>query len=349
MSKQQTLLELEAELKKLISTEMGRRSFLTALPLLMTACATSGQTRYREGDNRGQATSMTVGDEVRMTAEVLPKMKQEYPVIPNPELQRYISNLGTRIAIKNGLQGNPYNYNFSVVDVGYVNAFALPAGTVFITAPLIAMADSEAELAGVVGHEIGHIQARHTAERMHAQNKSKGKSLLLSLGTGLLGAAAGYGLGQVVCRRSSRAEEKACLNKTLQLGAVAGFSGGLLIQQFGFMANSREDEMEADRISFNTAFKAGYHKDYVGKFYDKLLVMNQQSHGKQQQDVVSVALADVMSTHPPSINRVNQMKQMASTVQNPAGTKISTKSFERAKSIAKQYAARAQSAAKARS
>lgn len=346
INKQQTLLELEAELKKLISTQMGRRHFLAALPLLMTACATTEQTRYREGDNSGQATDMSVGDEIRMTAEVLPKMKQEYPVIPNQELQRYISNLGTQIAIKNGLQGKPYNYNFSVVDVGYVNAFALPAGTVFITAPLIAMADTEAELAGVVGHEIGHIQARHTAERMHVQKKSQGKSLLFSLGAGLLGAAAGYGLGQVVCRRSNRAEEKACMQRTLQLGSMAGFSGGLLIKQFGFMANSREDEMEADRISFNTAFKAGYHKDYVGKFYDKLLVMNQQSKSQQQQSIVNVALADVMSTHPPSINRVNQMKQMARSVQNPTGTRISTRSFERAKSIAKQYAERSQAAAK---
>lgn len=56
------------------------------------------------------------------------------------------------------LQDNPYSYNFTVVDTPDINAFAMPAGTIFVTAPFIALADNEAELAGVVSHEIGHVE-----------------------------------------------------------------------------------------------------------------------------------------------------------------------------------------------
>ena len=94
-------------------------------------------------------------------------------------MQRYVANLGNNVIRANGLHKNPYQYNFSVVDVPYINAFALPAGTVFITAPLIAAAKTEAELVGVIGHEVGHIQARHTAERMHKAQASQKKVLAL--------------------------------------------------------------------------------------------------------------------------------------------------------------------------
>ncbi len=77
------------------------------------------------------------------------------------------------------LRGNPDNYHVTVVDVATVNAFALPAGQVFVTAPLIALAASEAELAGVIGHEVGHVMARHTAERMYVREKEQNKIRLL--------------------------------------------------------------------------------------------------------------------------------------------------------------------------
>lgn len=174
--------ELEKSLKELVSTSSGRRSFIKAMPLLLAACATGPKTRYREGDNSGQAAGLTVAEEQRMTKEVLPKMRKDYPPLRDPQMQSYIRNLGNRIVRANNLGGNPYNYNFSVVDVNYVNAFALPAGTVMVTTPLIAMAESEAELAGVVGHEIGHVKARHSAERMFAAKQAQKKSWLYALG-----------------------------------------------------------------------------------------------------------------------------------------------------------------------
>ena len=324
---------LEKTLIKWTSTSFGRRQFLAYSSLLLASCASTEQTRTREGDNSGQQTEMTVNDEKKMTQEVLPEMRKQYPPLNNSYLQNYVGGIGRRLTAANGLEGNPYHYTFTVVDVDYVNAFALPAGTIFVTTPLIAMAESEAELAGVIGHEIGHVKARHTAERIEAQKKAEGKSWLLGAGGGILGGVLGYGAGKLLCQQG----DNECMTKATLYGAAAGVGGGLLIQKFKFMANSREDEMEADRIGFRTSVQAGYDKDSVGRFYSKLLQMEKQS--KQGQGGVMASLADAMSTHPPSQERVNQMSQMAQQ-QTPNPKAISnTTAFDQAKQLSRQIAA----------
>lgn len=331
----QPLQDLENFLQEWTSTSKGRREFLALLPLLVAGCATGSKTRYREGDNSGQESKLTPEQEAQMTREVLPKMKKEYPPIPDSSLQNYVSQLGNRVVAANGLGGNPYRYHFTVVDVPYVNAFALPAGTVFVTAPLMEMAGSEAELAGVIGHEIGHIQARHTAERMAAAEKAQSKGWLYAIGGGVVGAAAGYGLGKLACPP----RDAGCRAKALQLGAAAGVGGGLLIQKFAFMANSREDEMEADRIGFRTAVNAGFDKDQVGLFYEKLLAMEQQA--KKKNVPVLSSLQDAMSTHPPSKERVIQMREMAGSQPKNPKSITSSGAFDQAKLKASAYARRA--------
>jgi beta-barrel assembly-enhancing protease len=319
---------LQGELNKMTATRRGRRVFLKSLPFLLAGCSTAPKNadRHREGDNTGQETRLTFEDEKRMTEEYLPQMKKEYPAHRNGEVQRYIENLGQKVVRANGLHQNPYQYNFTVCDVKNVNAFALPAGTVFVTAPLIAMSESEAELAGVIGHEIGHIQARHTAERLELAEKEKGKSLLFGIGGAILGGAAGVGLSRVLCSR----EDRECMRRIALYGAAAGAGGGLLIQKFGFMANSREDEMEADRIGFKTSLMAGYDKDHVGRFYNRLLEMERQY--QQNQNALLAPLTDAMSTHPPSRERVLQMEQMAREATTPKGV-VSSKDFERVRGL----------------
>lgn len=330
-------IELEKALQELTSTHMGRRLFLQAVPLLMAAaCATkSNKERLREGDNRGQKTSLTPADELKLTQEVLPKMRKDYPAIQNNELQEYVTRIGQRIVRANNLHANPYTYNFTAVDVNYVNAFALPAGTVMVTAPLITMAETEAELAGVIGHEIGHIKARHTAERMEAAKQAEKKTWLYGAVGGVLGGAAGFGLGKLLCKP----KDNECLQKAALYGAAAGAGGGLLIQKYAFMANSREDEMEADRIGFRTTVTAGYHRDHVGTFYSKLLEMEKKAKGEGNKLMASIT--DAMSTHPPSENRVKQMKEMASVEPLKTGAIISTKEFEKMKAIATNYGKKA--------
>lgn len=325
----QALVELEILLKQWTETTMGRRTFLASIPVLMAACSTT-QHRQREGNLTGNETSLSFEDERRMTQEVMPQMKKDYPAIENPFLQNYMSGLGGRIVRANGLEGNPYHYNFTVVGVPYVNAFALPAGTVFVTAPLIAMAETEAELAGVVGHEVGHVKARHTAQRMEKAKREESSSWKYAAGGGVLGGLAGFGLGKLLCPP----QDNTCLAKATVIGAAAGAGGGLLVQKYAFMANSREDEMEADRVGFRTSVRAGYDKDHVGTFYSKLLAMERQA--KQNSVPVLGSLQDAMSTHPPSQERVNQMQTMAAQEPKKAAA-ISSKDFDQAKKLAQEW------------
>lgn len=329
MKKDVVLSDFEEILKQFTETPSGRRLFLASIPLLLASCASTGS-RFREGSNAGQASALTVEEEQKMTQQVLPEMKKDYPKLQDSQVQSYVSQLGRRIATSSQLEGNPYSYNFTVVDVGMVNAFALPAGTVFVTAPLIAMADSEAELAGVIGHEIGHIQARHTAERIYQTQRTN--NTWYAVGGGLLGGVLGYGAGKMLCKP----KDKKCLQNAALLGAGAGAGGVLLIQKYRFMANSREDEMEADRVGFRTSVRAGYDPVHVGLFYEKLLKMEEK--GKSGANPVMASLADAMSTHPPSKERVQQMRELAQA--NPKQGIITSESFnqirEKARLIAKK-------------
>lgn len=287
--------------------------FLLLVIMSLISCATTSN-RHREGDNTGQETEITVEDEKKMTEEVLPKMREDYPPVKDQKLQKYITELGNKLTQASNLEGNPYNYNFTVVDVDYVNAFALPAGTVFVTMPLIEMTENEAELAGVIGHEIGHVQARHTAERMDKAKGATGRSILYTVGGGIVGAAAGLGTGALICNKG----DFSCYAKATSAGAAIGAGGSLLIQKYTFMKNSREDELEADRIGFRVATKAGYSSEHVGKFYEKLLQIEKEQ--KKKKSNILAALSDAMSTHPPSEERVKQMNEMAvahSKKENP--------------------------------
>lgn len=294
---------------------------------LIISCAPTNSSRYREGSNVGQETGMTVQDEQRLTEEALPKMLKDYPPAKDQELQKYVSRLGMKIVHANKLEGNPYNYDFSVVDVADINAFAMPAGKIFVTAPLIAMASNEAELAGVISHEIGHVVARHSAERMYAMEKSQNKTWLYAAGGAVVGAAVGYGVGRMLCDKG----DTSCQAKAALLGGVVGGGGGLLAQKYTFLVNSREDEMEADRIGFKYAVGAGYDKNQIGKFYEKLLE-TEKSASKSGNAVVK-SLSDAMSTHPPSEERVKQMNELAANSPAKNGLE-NTPDFNRAKQIA---------------
>lgn len=285
------------------------RLILLSLAVIIS-CAPASSSRYREGSNVGQETRLTVQDERRLTEEALPKMIKDYPPAKNQELQKYVSGLGMKIVKANNLEGNPYSYDFTVVDVADVNAFAMPAGKIFVTAPLIALASSEAELAGVISHEIGHVVARHSAERMYAMEKAQNKTWIYAGGGAVVGAAIGYGVGRMICDK----DDTNCLAKAALLGGVAGGGGGLLAQKYTFLVNSREDEMEADRIGFRYAVGAGYDKGQVGKFYEKLL--ETEKNARKGGNVVLSSLSDAMSTHPPSEERVKQMNELA--VNSPA-------------------------------
>jgi predicted Zn-dependent protease len=290
--------------------------------------------RYREGDNAGQKVDLTVDQEKQLTKEALAEMKKDYPPVQNRELQEYIEELGQKIVRANNLNNKPYTYHFTAVDSAQVNAFALPAGYVYITAPIIAMADTEAEIAGVLGHEIGHVVARHTAERMYVAKQEQSKTYLF----GGIGAAIGAGVGYLAQKKLCAPDDLACKAKVVGGGAAVGGLGGLMIQKYGFMKNSQEDELESDRVGFRYAVKTNYDKQYVGDFYEKLMAMEKQS--KKGQNALMSSFGDAMSSHPPSKARVKQAQEMQSLIKEN-GSIGSTAEFQRMKKIAQEIVKKA--------
>lgn len=137
--------------------------------------------------------------------------------------QAYVSNLGKRLAAKSERPQLPWT--FTVVDDPQVNAFALPGGFIFITRGILTHMGSEAELAGVLGHEIGHVTARHSATQM---SRAQLAQLGLGLGTVLRPDLAQYA------------------------GAVSTGLGLL------FLKYSRDDESEADKLGFRYSIRGGY-------------------------------------------------------------------------------------------
>jgi predicted Zn-dependent protease len=303
--------------------------FVISLSML-TGCSTRKTSdRYREGDNRGQNSELTVEQEKQLTKEALVEMKKDFPPVKNQELQNYIERLGQKIVRANNLHNHPYTYSFTCVDSPQVNAFALPAGSVFITTPIIAMADSEAEIAGVLGHEIGHVVARHTAERMYVAKQEQKKTILFGGVGAALGGAAGYFLGKKLCQEG----DTACQAKITLYGAGGGAVAGIMVQKYGFMKNSQEDELESDRVGFRYAVNTNYDKNNVGDFYQKLFTLEQQS--KKNQNGLMSSLSDAMSSHPPSKDRIRQAEEMKELIK-VNGKTTTTSEFFRMKKLAQE-------------
>jgi predicted Zn-dependent protease len=172
-------------------------------------------------------TERTVMDEAGEVAEGAKAHQQvlaEYTALANPRLQTYVNGVGQRLAAQS--HRAQLKWTFTVLDSPEVNAFALPGGYVYITRGIMAFLDSEAELAGVIGHEIGHVTARHGAQRAtRQQNAGLGVLAAAVLGVALEGAGvrgaadlamqAGQGVAAGYVARYSRDQE----SQADQLGA----------------------------------------------------------------------------------------------------------------------------------
>ena len=127
----------------------------------LAACATNPVTGRRE------VSFMSEAQEISIANEADPQIKAEMGVYNDPELQQYVSELGWQMAKISERANLPWR--FTVVDVPVVNAFAVPGGGIYITRGILPFLNSEAELAGVMGHEIGHVTARHSAQQYTRQ------------------------------------------------------------------------------------------------------------------------------------------------------------------------------------
>jgi len=199
-------------------TRAARGSLLSLVLLgLISGCATNPATGER------MFTLVSESQEIQMGREAAPQITASMGSVPDPELQSYVSDMGLGMAARSERPSLPWE--FTVLDDPLVNAFALPGGYIFVTRGILAYMRSEAELAGVLGHEIGHVTARHSVSQISRQQ-------LLDLGTGV---------GMI-------------LSPTVRANAaLLGQSLQLVTLKFG-----RDAEMESDDLGLRYMTGLGY-------------------------------------------------------------------------------------------
>ncbi len=152
---------------------MKARTKLLAAMLVLAACAVNPATGRRE------LSLVSESQEIQMGREADPQIAASFGLVEDAGLQAYVSGLGLRLAALSERPSLPWS--FKVVDDPIVNAFALPGGFIYVSRGILARFDSEAELAGVLGHEIGHVTARHSASQMSRQQLQQ-----IGLGVGMV-------------------------------------------------------------------------------------------------------------------------------------------------------------------
>ena len=206
---------------------MGRGRLVIALVIALMAIVTYfGSTSDNPLTGEKQRVAMTPEQEIALGYKSAPQMAAQMGGLSQNEKARaLVHQVGEKLVAGSFAAKSPYKFSFHVLaDQRTVNAFALPGGPIFITEGLLRLLKSEAELAGVLGHEIAHVIARHSSERLAKQQLTQG----------LLGALV-VGSGDYT---------------TAQIGQVVG---SMINMSYG-----REDELESDRYGVRIMLEAGY-------------------------------------------------------------------------------------------
>jgi predicted Zn-dependent protease len=204
-------------------------SLLIGMIGLIIACATNPVTGKKE------FMLVTESDEIQMGAAYDPQITSSYGLYDNPEVADYIESIGQQMV---KLSHRPeLQFHFRLLDTPVINAFAVPGGYVYITRGILAYLNNEAELAGVIGHEIGHITARHSAKQISTQQVAQ-----IGLGAGMI------------------------LSEDFRKFAGLAQAGvGMLFLRF-----SRDNERQSDDLGVEYSTKAGYDSREMANFFTTL-------------------------------------------------------------------------------
>jgi Zn-dependent protease with chaperone function len=180
--------------------------------------------------------------EIDLGQEAAQKVRAEHPPIQNAVLQRYVQTVGARLADTTEARQSEFPFTFTVIADPSVNAFALPGGPMFIHSGLIQSVDNEAQLAGVMAHEMSHVILRHGTQQASKAN-------MLSLPAALAGAILGG--------------RNSMLGQLASMGV--GFGANSILLKY-----SREAESEADALGTHLMAAAGWDPAELAKFFVKL-------------------------------------------------------------------------------
>ena len=239
---------------------------------LASACATNPVTGRRE------LSFMSEAQEIAIAQEADPQIKAEMGVYNDPALQQYVSEIGMRLAKISERPNLPWR--FTVVDVPAVNAFAIPGGYIYITRGILPFLDTEAELAGVLGHEIGHVTARHAAQQYTRQ--ISGQVGLVALGIFVPAAR--------------------------PFGELTGQALGVLFLKYG-----RDDELQADRLGARYEATLGWDPAGVPAFLSTLGRLDEAAGDRR-------GVPNWLSTHPDPLARVKDIQPVVEQLKAGGGS-----------------------------
>lgn len=264
---------------------MQKRWLIVACAVaLLAGCATV--TNPVSGER--ERTVMDESSEVAEGRKAHEQVLKEYTVLANPPLQAYVNGIGQRLATHSHRQ--QLEWHFTVLDSPEVNAFALPGGYVYVTRGIMAYLDSEADLAAVIGHEIGHVTARHSAQRATRQQvASIGVVAATILGAVVEGVTGIGGAGQMASQASQ--------------GVAAGYVASY----------SRDQESQADRLGAEYLARVNLDPknmvDVIGvlKNQEQYAEDSARAEGRTPQP-----RANWLASHPSNDKRLEDIRQVAS-------------------------------------
>ena len=237
------------------------------------------------------ACGVSTQQEVQMGAQYSSEINRQLPLVQDGQVVSYINQLGDRIARAGG---RGINYTFFVVNSDQVNAFAVPGGYIYINRGLIERAGNLSEVAGVLAHEVGHVEQRHGVEQMEKMQRA---NLGLNLAYVLLGRAPG------------------------QLeGAAVNAAGTAVFAKF-----SRDDENEADAVAIPLLLASGNHPNGLVSMFQRLTSL---------QRTQPSALQQWFSTHPTTNERIEATRAAISRIPAAQMRNLTTDTneFQRIKS-----------------
>ena len=237
------------------------RALIALLLLLSLPASVSTASAWQDDKDRG---------EIEQGREADKQIEAQFGFYDDEELSAYVSEIGNRMAAMSERPTLPWT--FRVLDSPVVNAFALPGGFVYVTRGLVAYAGNEAELAGVIGHEIGHVTGKHSQSRQR-------RSLFANLG--LLAASL---FSETV--------------RDLVSTGLPQLATGLVLMKY-----SRGQELDADERGIGYATSVGYNPYGIGGFFETLQSLEEQSDRKKVPGWVS--------THPQVDDRIERSRRWA--------------------------------------
>ena len=249
---------------------------MTVIPVLavLAACSANPAT-----GKQSFTAFMSPEKELQVGAEEHPKILEQFGgAFDDRAWAEYIRDMGLELAKHSEMPELPWT--FTVLNDTQVNAFALPGGYVYITRGLLALASNEAEVAGVLSHEIGHVTARHSAQRYSSTVAANVGLQIL----GVLAKSAGVG----------GAENIAAVGAELALKSY-----------------SREQELESDMLGVRYMTRAGYNPDGMTSFFEKLRA-HQKIEGLIAGDPNAAEKHNILATHPRTADRITQAINLAS-------------------------------------